>query len=706
MAKRIFLFFSCFLFSTGFCQKTDSIIKLISVSKQDTSILPSYKSLIELLQEKEDYKTAVYYNQQLYDYGVRIKYPKAIATHYLFKADILSDQSEYQNSIKYNNRALALFDSLHLFKQVAITYRRIADAYYEMANYNNAVEAIFKEIKIEEQLGEKKLLSGAYLNLGNAYRVMEDYKHAELYYLKSFSIKKEINDSNGIANCYNNLGLIYRKKNDYKKALEVYHQSLAIYKNLKNTKGIIRSYTNIGVAYKYLKEYSNALIFFKQAFDKATVSNNRSYLANLYNNIAQLYIIQNQPIKALPLLDSAVFISAQDKSIEDLYTAHEYLSKAYNLTRNFEKAYKNHVLYKHLHDSIYNEENSKTISDLRTQFEVEKKEVEVKAIAEVEKQKLKDLAEVQKTKGIIIITSVAFLLIVTIAFLWVLFKRFSVTKRQKQIIEKQKEYLTEKQQEIIDSITYAKRLQLAILPSLSRFKKHLPESFIFYKPKDIVAGDFYWLHHISLPEKEIIFVAAADSTGHGVPGAMVSVVCSNALNRVVKEFGLTNTGAILDKTRELVLETFSKSGEEIKDGMDISLCKMEFDNATNAVRCQWSGANNVLWYTTSANDTGVEMRQIKPDKQAIGLVENPQPFKAHDFVLRKGETLYLLTDGFADQFGGDKGKKFKYKPLEALLLSISGQSLDQQAQMLQSSFDAWKGNHEQVDDVTIIAIKV
>ena len=218
-----------------------------------------------------------------------------------------------------------------------------------------------------------------------------------------------------------------------------------------------------------------------------------------------------------------------------------------------------------------------------------------------------------------------------------------IIESQKSEVEAQKHLVEEKQKEIIDSISYAKRLQEAILPPQEFINKHISNNFILYKPKDLVAGDFYWAESIG----DLFFIAAADSTGHGVPGAMVSVVCSNALNRTVKEFGLTQTGKILDKTRELVVETFEKSASEVKDGMDISLLCIDAKNKT----ITWSGANNALWYIQNN-----ELLIIKPDKQPIGKTENPSPFTTHEIEYNTNMTFYLFTDGFADQFGGEKGK--------------------------------------------------
>ena len=196
---------------------------------------------------------------------------------------------------------------------------------------------------------------------------------------------------------------------------------------------------------------------------------------------------------------------------------------------------------------------------------------------------------------------------------------------------------------------------------------------------------------------DLVLFAACDCTGHGVPGAMVSVVCHNALNRAVREFGLTKPSEILDKTNEIVKENFSKSEDDIKDGMDISICALN----TKTNELLWSGANNPLWYIRENN-----LNEIKGDKQPIGKTENPQPFTTHNIQLQKGDTVYIFTDGYADQFGGEKGKKFMYKALKSLLLKIHQQPLTTQKEQLQQHFVGWKGNTEQTDDVLIFGVKI
>jgi serine phosphatase RsbU (regulator of sigma subunit) len=226
----------------------------------------------------------------------------------------------------------------------------------------------------------------------------------------------------------------------------------------------------------------------------------------------------------------------------------------------------------------------------------------------------------------------------------------------------------------------------------------LQESFILYKPKDIVAGDFYWLESVPGPGKNdspLVLFAAADCTGHGVPGAMVSVVCNNGLNRSVREYGLTDPGKILDKTREIVVQEFEKSEEEVKDGMDIALCSLK------GTTLQYAGAHNPLWIIRNG-----ELLETKANKQPIGKFDNPEPYTTHTIELQKGDSVYIFSDGFADQFGGDNGKKLKTANFKKLLLSIQKENMQKQKELIDEAFESWKGNIEQLDDVCVIGVKI
>ncbi|NQY08813.1 MAG: SpoIIE family protein phosphatase [Flavobacteriales bacterium] len=267
----------------------------------------------------------------------------------------------------------------------------------------------------------------------------------------------------------------------------------------------------------------------------------------------------------------------------------------------------------------------------------------------------------------------------------------NIYKLKNEQIEKQKALVEKAHREITDSIAYAKRIQSAILPPNRIVKDYLNNSFVLYKPKDVVAGDFYWMHKSN---NKVLF-AAADCTGHGVPGALVSVVCNNALNRSVREYSLTDPAKILDKTREIVIEEFDKSDEEVKDGMDIALCSID------GFTLSYAGANNPLWIVING-----EVLETKADKQPIGKYATNQPFTSHQFDLQKGDTIYLFSDGYPDQFGGPKGKKYKSRNFKSFLISIQNESMDKQHDLLLKEFESWKGNLEQIDDVCVIGVRV
>ena len=285
----------------------------------------------------------------------------------------------------------------------------------------------------------------------------------------------------------------------------------------------------------------------------------------------------------------------------------------------------------------------------------------------------------------------------------------SMLKNANEEITLAKHEIEEKNSEILDSINYAKGIQEAILPPESYWKKNLPDSFVLYLPKDIVAGDFYWMDTI---ENEVLF-AAADCTGHGVPGAMISVVCHNALNRVVREFGMHQPAEILDKVTDLVIKTFERSDREVKDGMDISLVGLTMDT----MQLEFAGAHNPLWLIREGNEAyeglklnmelgGKSLYEIKADKQPVGKFEFRKNFTYNKIQVKKGDVIYLSSDGFPDQFGGPKGKKLKSKAFKKLLMEMCEKDINEQKEILKKAFQEWRGDFEQLDDVCVIGVRI
>ncbi|UKN01907.1 SpoIIE family protein phosphatase [Paracrocinitomix mangrovi] len=267
-------------------------------------------------------------------------------------------------------------------------------------------------------------------------------------------------------------------------------------------------------------------------------------------------------------------------------------------------------------------------------------------------------------------------------------------ERQKQKVRIQAEIIEEKNKDITDSINYALKIQNTILPNIDQFKPYFGDIDILYKPKDIVAGDFFFLDKVG----DDVYVAAADCTGHGVPGAMVSVICSNALSYALHEKNLNSTGEVLDQVRKRVVEKFSSSPDGIKDGMDVSLCKFNIKTG----EMEYSGANNAVYVLKNGSK---ELDTLNPDKQPVGQFDHATPFTTHSIQLQKGDQVYLFSDGYADQFGGDKGKKLKYKSFKQMILDASNEEMSSQIRNLDIGFEKWKGDFEQVDDVCLIGVR-
>ena len=373
-------------------------------------------------------------------------------------------------------------------------------------------------------------------------------------------------------------------------------------------------------------------------------------------------------------------------------TISEKLTDSYTYLGEWEKAFSNLRISAKMEDSLRNVGTQKAALRQKLEFDHNLQTAGIEA----ERKQERELAS-QRFMFILIG------MILAVVFGIVIYSRLRVTRRQKITIEAQKkevesqsDEIQEKNKEIVDSINYAKRLQKAILPTKSSILKPFNDAFLYYKPKDIVAGDFFWMHEINQDE---YLIAAADCTGHGVPGAMVSVVCANALDRATKEFGLSDTGKILDKVADLVIERLDHGAEDVKDGMDIALCKVNTKHGTVA----YSGAHNPLWIIKNGSD---EVEVIKADRQPIGKFDGLQPFQQSELTLAPGDWIYIFSDGYADQFGGEKGKKYKSANLKRLLLSNVNKTGEEQELALDDQFFKWKGDAEQIDDVCVIGVKI
>lgn len=591
---------------------------------------------------------------------------------------------------------------------------------------------LFRNVKLAKKLKYNPGIALAYKNLGilmdeagNMPKSIECYQLAIRYY-------KKAHDEMGVAKSEANIGILYRDLKRNKEAIEKFHASNKVFIKNNFLQGQLIIYENISICYEFEDQLDSATVYIKKAMDimnrLGTVDPDvYGNYANIFmkqknypkaieyyekaiailgsaskgttwtDNLGLAYYEQKQYAKALPLIEASIH-NANNIYNANVMATHMHLANVHHAMGNDKAAFDVLKTYIAIKDSIFSLENSHQLSELSKKYETEKNQIRI----ENQEKQIKS----EQTQKYFFAAS----MVVFIGLGFLLFRSLKqknkankIILEQKNLVEDQKDALEYKNREILDSITYAKRLQDAILPAVDYWHQTLPDSFILYKPKDIVAGDFYWLekHTVSngSVSEDYLFFAAADCTGHGVPGAMVSVICCNALNRSVLEFNLVEPGKILDKTRELVISTFNKSAENVKDGMDISLGCLNVKTR----ELLWSGANNPLWIVPAESK---EIIEWKPDKQPIGTYAEVKPFSTHSMVLEPKTTIYLFTDGYADQFGGENGKKFKYKQFKESILAIHDRPMEEQKEHLETTFESWKGELEQVDDVCVIGIRI
>ncbi len=701
----------------------DSLRNVLKIEKDDTNKVNTLKFLADRLRRTGNYDTALVCTGRLAELSEKLSNKKGLAAALNIEGVIYRLQGNYPKALENDFRSLSLYQELNDKNGTAVSLGNIGLVYWNQGALAKALNYDFRALAIYQSLKDKRGIARNLGNIGIVYYQQFNLAQALEYDLKSLAIDEEIGDKIGIAANLGDIGNVYVGQNNYTKALEYDFKALALDREIGDKNGVGRNFGNIGAIYTMLNNYKLSKIYLDSGLEFSKGIGEKESVKNIYYGLSRL--------------DTT---SGDYKSgLED---------------------YKKYIIYR---DSLVNEANTKKTVQAEMNFEFEQKQAAEKAA-----QDKKDaIAEQERNKQKVIRNSfiAGFALMLALAFFIfrgyrqkqkaneIIIQQKEEVEKQKALVEQQKGLVEEKNKDILDSITYAKRLQDAILPPLSLIKQHLPESFVLYKPKDIVAGDFYWMERVTVPviarheaissaderlprsddgtrsdvADELILIAAADCTGHGVPGALVSVVCSNALNRTVKEFKITEPGKILDKVRELVLETFEKSEDNVQDGMDISLCALTLpspgrEGATDAtveksasrattdtslpmgregVRVQWSGAYNSLLYIQKG-----EMKELAADKQPIGKTDKPIAFTRHNIKLQKGDSLYLFTDGYADQFGGEKGKKFKYAQLQQLIIDNGQLTMEEQKAVLEKKLQEWKGNLEQVDDVLVIGVRV
>ena len=582
--------------------------------------------------------------------------------------------------------------------ELSNAFNSTALIHYANRNYSKALHYHFRSLKIAEELDDKKKEARSYNNLGLVYRDLNELDKALNFYFKALKIREEVKDSVGLSNAYGNIGTVYFLLKNSEKALNFQFKSLLIFEKIGDKYEIGNCYNNIGIIYAQCNQNEKALEYYNKSLKIKLETGNEEGVATTYGNISEHFIKIKDYAKAKEFAMNSLKVSQKIRSLGGSVAAYNYLSQIHSGMNQPGKALEYYKLYISTKDSLDNTENTKKTvqAEMNHEFEMQ---ISLQKIEE-EKKELLHTEELRRQR--LLLFSILGILVLSFIFSLFMIRNFrqkqkanSELQAKNKQVENAYQLIEQKNKEVYDSIRYAKRIQQAILQDQNEMNKNFPEHFLFFKPKDIVSGDFYWMRE----KRNYIYLAVADCTGHGVPGAFMSMLGISFLNEINAKEQLFSPAEILDQLREKVIHDLHQTSreEDTKDGMDISLLRLNMQ--TNEL--QWAGANNSIYLVHEG-----KLREIKGDKQPIGHYAIASPFTNHSYSAEKGTYLYMFTDGFPDQFGGPKGKKFMYRRLEESILAHAALSTEDQKNTLQKIFEDWKLDYEQVDDICVIGLRI
>ncbi len=584
-------------------------------------------------------------------------------------------------------------------------YAYLSYEYSERGDYERQAELIHKGKSYINETTPFKNKRAVLSAEANYYENVEQLETAIEINSNLVEMAKEENDSVSLSAALHNLGICYYKQKESLKADSLIKEAYVINNIIGQTGYAINNLSMLANIQNRLGNSQKALEYDLESKQKFTAINDLSGITFINSNIAEDYWLLGNKKMAYAHIDTAITLATKYEFKKWLWISYLRKSSYFEGDGDYKNALKYYKMFSDAQHTSVNEQSASKMESITAELNESKLEIleQNKALQEeqikVQDEKIKSQKHENAKNRIQLYFLIAGLILLA-AFGFFVYSRLKLSNKQKKIIEEQKhevqsayEKVAEKNRDITDSINYAKRIQNAMLPTDEALSTIVQDQFVLFKPKDLVSGDFYW----TTTANNHTFIAVADCTGHGVPGALVSVICFNALNRSVNEFNLIEPGDILNKTREIVIEQFAKSNEDVNDGMDIALCVIE--NTTKKLK--FAGANNPLWIVRNE-----EIVVTKADKQPIGNHANLKSFQTHEIETVAQDKFYIFSDGYADQFGGEKGKKFKSKSLAKLLIQIKDTPITNQAEKLDLEFEKWRGNYEQLDDVCLLGFSL
>jgi len=667
--------------------ESDSLQHLLRTQADDTSKVNTLNELSYVYYQTAVYDSELYYAQQALNLAQKLNWKRGMAVSLKNIGSACDDMGNNSDALVYYGRALNIFSSIDDKSGVSACYNNMGLVYRTLGNFSEALKNHFASLKIKEAIGDKNGIALSYNNIGVVFNAQKNYDEALKNHRAALAIRLSLGNKRGIASSYGNIGNVYQAQGNNTEALKNYTEALKIAEETGDKVGMTTALNNMGAAYFEMGDYENALQHNTDALRIAEEAGDLSSIAAASINTGNVMVQMKQPQAATEWLQKALEIGKEIGEVEVIKNSYEGLSQADSALGKYSDALQHYKMFIRYRDSIVNEENTLKTVQLQMQYEYDKKD----AIARAVQEKKDEVAqqEVQKQKLLRNSFIAGFALMLALAA--VSYRSFVRKRKDNHLIEKQKLLVEEKNKEITQSLHYARHIQAAVLPNQKNIAALLKNHFILYLPKDIVSGDFYSV----LQNKDKVIVAAADCTGHGVAGAFMSMIGTSLINHLVNEKNITNPAVILDELNEGIINSLKQRQGDSNDGMDIGLCSIDFKEN----KLLFAGANRPLWLFRNE-----EIKVIKPDKFPIGgmQVDHKNKYTAHSIDLLPNDTIYI----FSDQFGGEQGKKMMSKRFKQYLQVMQHLPMDKQKEQLEQLFNSWKGNHEQVDDVLVVGIRV
>lgn len=686
--------------------RIDSLTKVITTSKYDTARCDAYIAMSLEYRLIGNPDSALQMAENGLDLARKIGYKKGEGRSLYYVGIVYFIKGDLVSSLSYYSAARDSLKAINDLKNYSSVLTAMGGVLSMIGDQEGAIDMHLESMRIKREIGDSVAMASAMNNIGNVYHAIGQYDTALKYFRAAAEIHARSDEYYKVADDYFNIGNTYHVFHQDSLAMWYLRRSIAIADSLEYVEVLAYSYSQIASMFFETEQYDSAGVYYNRALTLGVESDDQRIVGMEYLNLGNLYAAQGKPAEAEASLRKALAICSEIGDVPNLSEIYKSLGQFYEKQHRYDSALANYKTYIRFRDSLTDVDMQTEIArkQMKSDFDAQEKIRQ----AEQDKRDAVTAADIQERN--LLIVGGAVVLVLVLVFAWFMFNRAKVTRRQNVLIQQQKAEvehqrdqvelqkaeIEEKNKSITDSITYARRIQQAILPDAKLVSQLLPQSFVFYKPKDIVSGDFYWV--AETPEH--IFYATVDCTGHGVPGGFMSVLGASLLNEIVNERGVASPAEILNLMRDKIVSALHQTGEsgENKDGMDMSICRL---NRSRGELC-FAAANNGLWLVRNG-----ELTEYKADKQPVGIGASvPKPFTAQTVVLQKDDMVYTFTDGFADQFGGGRGKKYKYSQLKSFLLSCADDLPEVQLQKMSAEFESWRGDAEQIDDVLVIGIKI